>query len=208
MLVQLHRRAHLVVAAALFTLAACDDPAAPEIGMRPMLETTSNSVLTVQLRTLPGFATLQWGHLQIRLQPVDPCVPPNPVVPSGQTLLAVCGRIFNEGGAAYSGGGLYTVPTSFDELPVLLASFNSPAAPVDPCRRYELGGYVTVPDATADQLLATPTRYQVIFDAATPGGTETQIGGLLDGSAWGPTGVTPEQDVFFESKVCAIDIAP
>jgi len=54
----------------------------------------------------------------------------------------------------------------------------------------------------------SPNRYQVIFDAATPGGTETQIGGLLDGSAWGPIGVRPEQDVFFQSKVCAIDIVP
>jgi hypothetical protein len=207
MLAPLPRRAHILAAATLLALAACDEPVAPEPGVTPLFASTTDAIFNVQLRTLPGFATLQWGYLQIRMMPVDPCVPPNPVVPQGETLIGVCGRIFNEGGAAYSGGGLYTVPTSFDELPILLAPFNS-TAPVDPCRRYDLGGYITVPDEVAGNLLAEPSRYQVIFDAATPDGTETQIGGRLDGLAWGPTGVKSEQDAFFGSNVCAIDIAP
>lgn len=197
-----------LAALALCTLAACESPATPAASVPAMVLAGNSGIFNVQLRTVPGFAVLSWGHLQVNLTPVDPCVPPNPTVPAGQTLVAVCGRIFNEGGAIYSGGGLYTVPISFDELPTLLASFNTLAAPVDPCRRYDLGGYILLADETADQLLAQPARYQVLFDAADAAGTETQFGGLLDGSAWGPAGARPEQDVFFAGNVCKISIQP
>jgi hypothetical protein len=190
--------------------AGCDssnrsNPTAP----RPSLNIGSDQVLTVQLRTVPGFATLEWGNLRLKpFAPVDPCVPPNPTIPAGQTVVSVCGRIFNEGGATYSGGGIYTVPLVIDAAPILIASFNSVSAPTDPCRRYDLSGYITVSDATAADLLASPGAYQVLFDGAGPGGEETQIGGRLDGLAWGPVGTREEQDVFFGAKVCTVEIRP
>ena len=190
--------------------AGCESPTrSTPTAPRPSLNIGSDQVLTVQLRTVPGFATLEWGNLRLRpFTPVDPCVPPNPTIPAGQTVVSVCGRIFNEGGATYSGGGLYTVPLVIDAAPILIASFNSVASPTDPCRRYDLAGYITVSDETAADLIAAPGKYQVLFDGAGPGGEEAQIGGLLDGSAWGPVGATPEEDVFFGAKVCTVEIRP
>jgi hypothetical protein len=40
------------------------------------------------------------------------------------------------------------------------------------------------------------------------GGSPTRIGGLLDGSAWGPVGARPETDWYFAEKVCSVAVTP
>jgi len=204
------RRALLATIGLSCVVMGCNDPIQPLARVvAPARNVSSDQVWTVQLRALPGFATLQWGNMRLSpFTPVNPCVPPNPTVPAGQTILAICGKIFNEGGATYSGGGLYTVPPVIDAVPVLIAPFNSVSQPVDPCRRYDLSGYITLPEATAADLIASTAKYLLLFDGAGPNGEESQIGGRLDGSAWGPAGVRTEQDVFFGSKVCDIAIRP
>jgi hypothetical protein len=211
-------RHHLLpsLALALAALGGCTDREAPTAapGGEPLrVIASSNTILTAQLRTLPGFAVLQWGNLRLAVNfaPVDPCRehPTNPVTTDGMTNVAVCGTIFNPGGALYQGGGIYTVPPPVvDALPLLVASFTSIAAPVDPCRLYQLQGYFQVADADALDLVTSPASYQVLFDAATPGGTETRIGGLLDGSAWGPVGTVAVTNPTFAQDVCTIEIAP
>lgn len=213
-------RHHLLpsLALALAALGGCADREAPTAapGGEPLrVIASSNTILTAQLRTLPGFAVLQWGNLRLAVNfaPVDPCreQPTNPVTTDGMTNVAVCGTIFNPGGALYQGGGIYTVPPPVVDAPLppaLVASFPSVAQPVDPCRLYQLQGYIQVADADALGLVTSPSNYQVLFDGATPGGTETMIGGLLDGSAWGPIGNVAETDPYFGEKVCRIEIAP
>ena len=172
------------------------------------------SVFSVQLRTLPPNPILPpspiygWGNLQMRLGSVvdNSCLPPNPITPQpGTTLLTVCGRIFNEGGAQYTGGGLYSL-NPFGEGTVLVAAFNG-ALPPNPCRRYDLEGAVTVSDDIAADMIVNPTRYQVLMDGSVSDAT-TSIGGVLDGSAWGPVGERPETDPYFAEKVCSVAVTP
>jgi len=181
---------------------------------------TFGSVFTVQLRafptdplfptdpTIPTDPIYGFGNLRVRLGSLvdDSCLPPNPITPQpGQTLLSLCGRIFNEGGALYRGGAIYMNQVGGDGT-ILVAQFAN-TYPVDPCRRYEIGGALVVSDAIAADMVANPTRYLVNFDGSV-GGEPTSIGGAFDGSAWGPVGTREETDPFFGSKVCNVDVTP
>ena len=117
----------------------------------------------------------------------------------------MCGKIFNEGGALYRGGGLYML-SPFGEGPGLVASFNG-SFPPSACRRYDIAGAVTVSDAIAADMVAHPDQYQTRMDGDVTS-EATQIGGRLDGSAWGPVGSRPETDPYFAEKVCTIAITP
>ena len=65
----------------------------------------------------------------------------------------------------------------------------------------------TLPDAVASDMAAHTTTYSVLFDGDV-GGSTTRIGGLLDGSAWGPVGQRPETDPYFAEKVCNVAVTP
>ena len=207
----------LVGALALAAACSADGGTVPS-GLAPRAPgralTDFGSVFNVQLRTLPPNPILPpspiygWGNLQMRLGSLvdNSCLPPNPITPQpGTTLLSVCGRIFNEGGALYTGGGLYSL-SPLGEGTVLVAAFNS-ALPPNPCRRYDVAGAVTVPDAIAADMIVNPTHYQVLTDGSVSEAT-TSIGGVLDGSAWGPVGSRPETDPYFAAKVCAVAVMP
>ena len=71
-----------------------------------------------------------------------------------------------------------------------------------------LAGYVVLSATDAQSVLGLPSSYQLMFQGATPVGTETVYGGLLDGSARGPVGKTAETDPYFAEKVCEISIRP
>jgi len=45
-----------------------------------------------------------------------------------------------------------------------------------------------------------------LFDGLTPDDKPTQIGGRLDGTAWGPIGSRTDADPFYAQKVCNISI--
>jgi hypothetical protein len=214
------RAFHSSIAVALIVVAsAC----APDTGTAPASLNPSaparslgavGSVFTLQLRALPPNPVLPpnpifgYGHLQMRLgSAVDnSCLPPNPITPQdGTTLITVCGKIFNEGGALYRGGGI-DYADFLGEGTVRVASFDG-APPPNPCRRYDLAGAVTVPDAIAADMIVNPTLYRVNLDGDVASAT-TRIGGLLDGSAWGPVGTRPETDPFFAEKVCTVAITP
>ena len=215
----------LALAALATALAACT----PDAGTTPSAMTaagparafgTFGSVFTVQLRTFPNdpiFPTdpviptdplYGFGNLQVRLGSLvdETCVPPNPITPQpGETLLSVCGRIFNEGGALYQGGGIYMTQVGGDGS-ILVAEFGGTIL-TDPCRRYEISGAVVVSDERAADMTANPTQYFVHF-AGDVGGEATAIGGPFDGSAWGAVGTRPESDPFFTAKVCSVAITP
>ena len=213
------RPVDLAIALAVTTAACSPDastsPSAPAISA-PALEVGSlDRMYTVQLRAIPTDPVLPpspiygWGHLQLRLGATlgDSCFPTDPTSPApGTTLLTVCGRIFNEGGALYRGGAIYTVPSDLGEGPAFVASLNG-AYPVDPCRRYDIGGAVVVSDALAEDMVTNPHRYQVVMDGDVLG-TSTAIGGLFTGTAWGPVGTRPESDPFFAAKVCNVVVTP
>jgi hypothetical protein len=208
-----------IAATAIALVTACT----PETGTAPAgltpnaptrVLSDAGSVFNLQLRALPPnpvFPTdplYGFGHLQIRLGSlVDlSCVPPNPITPPpGYTVLSVCGRIFNEGGALYRGGGIYTADLGGDGF-IAVAEFSG-ALLSDPCRRYDISGGVTVPESIALDMIANPTDYQVLMNGDVSGAT-TQIGGVLDGSAWGPVGTRPESDPYFAAKVCSVAITP
>jgi hypothetical protein len=215
----------LALAAITVALAACasDTGTAPS-AMSPTGPAraigTFGSVFTVQLRAFPNDPLYPtdpiiptdpiygFGNLQVRLGSLvdDRCLPPSPITPqSGETLLSVCGRIFNEGGALYRGGSIWMTQVGGDGS-ILIAEFGG-TIPNDPCRRYEIGGAVVVSDATAADMIANPTRYFVHFGGDV-GGEATAIGGAFDGSAWGPVGTRPETDPFFSAKVCSVAITP
>jgi hypothetical protein len=205
--------------AALVVAAACT----PDVATTPAELTAGaparalgavGTVFNVQLRTFPNDPlfptdpTYGFGHVQVRLGSVidNPCLPPSPITPQpGETVLSVCGRIFNEGGALYRGGAIYLNELGGDGS-VLVAQFAN-TYPVDPCRRYEIGGAVVVSDAIAGDMVANPTHYRVNFDGSV-GGKTTSIGGAFDGSAWGAVGTRPETDPYFASKVCGVSITP
>ena len=215
----------LALAALVTALAAC----APDAGTAPSAMTagsparalgTFGSVFTVQLRTFPNdpiFPTdptiptdplYGFGNLQVRLGSLvdDNCLPPSPITPQpGETLLSVCGRIFNEGGATYLGGAIWKTQVGGDGS-ILVSEFGG-TIPTDPCRRYEMSGAVVVSDETAADMIANPTRYFVHLDGEV-GGEATAIGGPFDGSAWGAVGTRPETDPFFTAKVCSVAITP
>jgi hypothetical protein len=201
-------------------------PAGAEAATPALAISGFSTVIPIQLRGLPPNPILPpspiygWGNLQLKVNVAegDACLPPSPITPEpGTTAVAVCGKIFNEGGARYVGGGLYTVPSVFGEGPGLVATFGG-AVPPDACRRYDIGGSIVVSDAIAADLVASPASYQVLFDGFVPAGASvtsdgttsgaTQIGGRLDGSAWGPVGERPATDPYFAVKVCAVSITP
>ena len=165
-----------------------------------------------RFRTSPSFPTdpvYGYGHLQVRLGSVvgDACLPPNPITPQpGTTVLSLCGRIFNEGGALYRGGGLYAGSPGLGDGYVQVATFNG-AIPNDACRRYEIAGSTIVSDALAADMIANPTKYTVQFDGDVLG-EATAVGGAFDGSAWGPVGSRPETDPYFSAKVCSVALTP
>ena len=193
---------------------ACSpDVSSPTLPGRPAAVVASLATLfNVQIRAVPPNPivppnpTYGWGHVQIRLTPVDLCVPPNPVVPAGLTLVSVCGKIFNDGGVRYIAGGLYELQSGGQDIgmPELVASFDS--QPTDPCRRYELGGSILIADALAADIQLSPSKYLVLFDGLTSDDKPTQIGGRLDGTAWGPIGARTDTDPFYAQKVCTISI--
>jgi hypothetical protein len=207
----------LTIAAA----AACtpDSVAAPHASATssPKLAIATSSVVNLQLRSLPPNPVLPpnpiygYGHVQVRLgAQLDvgtSCLPPNPISPQpGTTIVSVCGKIFNEGGARYTGGGIYLIDAFGDSFATLIASFNG-AVPSDPCRRYDIAGAIVVPDAVAADMVANTTSYAVRLDG-TVANAATSIGGRFDGTAWGPVGSRPETDPFFAEKVCTVAIVP
>jgi len=176
------------------------------------------SVFNLQLRAFPNDPVFPTdplygsGNLHIRLGSVvdDACLPPNPITPQpGTTLLSLCGRIFNAGGALYRGGGIYQTNLFGDGF-IQVAAFNG-ALPPNPCHRYDVAGTVTVSDAVAADMILNPTHYLVRMDGSVSG-TTTAIAGLFDGSAWGsaasPTDPYQPGDPFFAEKVCAVAITP
>ena len=212
-----HRRRVALAALSVLAAACAGDvtvgPRPAATAARDLQFGTVASVWNVQLRTLPpnpvrpGDPYFGYGQLQLRAGAFvgDACLPPNPVTPQpGSTVVSLCGRIFNEGGAAYRGGGIYAV-SLLGEGPGLIATFNG-AVPNDPCRRYDLAGAVIVSDAVAADMLGNPTHYEVRLFGDI-GGASTGIGGVLDGSAWGPVG-RAETDPFFTEKICSVVVTP
>jgi hypothetical protein len=217
------RPADLAIALAV-TSAACSpdvstspshSPRTPAISA-PALEVGSlDRQYTVQLRALPPNPILPpspiygWGHLQLRLGATlgDSCFPNDPLSPApGTTLLTVCGRIFNEGGALYRGGAIYAGSIGLGDSPVFVAALNG-AHPPEPCRRYDIGGAIVVADAIAEDMVTNPDRYYVAMDGDVLG-TTTTISGLFTGTAWGPIGTRLESDAFFTAKVCNVVVTP
>jgi hypothetical protein len=211
----------LAIAALAATACSPDAGTAPS-GLTPSAAARSlgdvGSVFNVQLRTFPTDPLLPpnpifgYGHLQLRLGSLldDSCLPPSPITPEpGTTLLSVCGKIFNVGGALYRGGGIYSL-NFFGEGPGLVAEFGG-VFPSGACRRYDLAGAVTVPDAIATDMVLQPTMYEVRMNGDVLG-SSTRIGGRFDGSAWGSTNVFGDgyqpTDPFFAEKVCGVAIAP
>jgi len=185
----------------------------------PKLAIATSSVLTVQLRTLPPNPTAPTdpyfgsGQLQLRLGALlgDSCLPANPITPQpGFTLVTVCGKIFNGGGALYKGGGIYVSGGLGDVFEFLIAPFNG-AVPLNPCHRYDIKGVVLVPDAIAADMVVHTSSYAVRFDGAVNGST-TRIGGRLDGTAWGsaasPGDPYQPSDPYFAEKVCNVAVTP
>lgn len=183
----------------------------------PKLAIATSSVINLQLRALPPNPILPpspiygWGNVQLRLgAQLDvgtSCVPPNPITPQpGTSVVSFCGKIFNEGGAKYTGGGIYLMDGLGDSFAYPIASFNG-AVPNDPCRRYEISGAVLVSDAVAADMVAHTTSYSVRFDGDVSSAA-TSIGGRFDGTAWGPVGSRPETDPYFAEKVCNVVITP
>jgi hypothetical protein len=206
-----------LLAAALLAQAGCapDSAITPtdvgkDAGARPSL-ISGSAVLNAELRTAPGLPSLEWGHVQLKIgfQTGDPCIPPDPIVPPDFTAVAVCGKIFNPGGARFLGGGLYvTVPGEGGVPTVELIRIFEGAIPPDPCRRYDLSGYVPISNEDAQNLMLAPSAYSVRFDGATVDGWATQIGGFLDGGAWGPVGQVDDSDAFFAANACNVKIIP
>jgi hypothetical protein len=196
---------------------------APDVGVAPNVSATRaasavvgslDQVFTVQLRAypvdpvFPNDPVYGYGHVQIRLGATlgDSCYPVDPISPApGFTRVSVCGKIFNEGGAKYRGGGIYNL-SPFTEGPGLIAAFNG-ALPPNPCRRYDIAGAVAVSDAIATDMIAHPDLYQVRMDGDVLG-QSARLGGRLDGSAWGPVGARPETDPFFAEKTCTVAVTP
>jgi hypothetical protein len=216
------RAARATLAATAIALAtACT----PETGTAPAALTPSapnrvlsdaGSVFTLQLRSIPtdpifpNDPVYGYGHLQIRLGSlVDlSCLPPNPITPQpGYTVLSLCGRIFNEGGALYRGGAIYKADLDLGgDGFVTVATFGGPF-PTEPCRRYDISGGVMVPESIAADMIVNTTDYRVLMDGDVAG-APTRIGGAFDGSAWGPVGTRPESDPYFAAKVCGVAITP
>ena len=213
------RPVDLALAIAVTTAACSPDattsPSTSAIAAPALAVGTLDRMYTVQLRALPPSPIVPpnpiygWGHLQLRLGATldNSCVPPNPISPlPGATLLTVCGRIFNEGGALYRGGAIYTVPLGLGDTPIFVAALNG-AYPTEPCRRYDIAGAVVVPDDLAENMATNADGYQVVMDGDVLG-TTTAIGGLFTGTAWGPVGARPESDPFFAAKVCNVVVTP
>ena len=213
----------LALAALSIAIAACaPDAGTPPTSLAPGGADRSlgavGTVFNLQLRALPPNPVLPpnpiygSGNLHIRLGSVvgDACLPPNPITPQpGTTVLAICGKIFNAGGALYRGGGIYQT-NLFGDGSIQVAAFNG-ALPPNPCHRYDVAGTVTVSDAVAADMILSPTQYQVRMDGDVSG-TSTAIAGLFDGSAWGsaaqPGDPYAPSDPYFAEKVCAVAITP
>ena len=174
---------------------------------------STSSVFTVQLRASPGDPYYGFGNLELRLGASfgDSCLPPNPISPQpGTTVVSLCGKIFNAGGALYKGGGIYQSNGLGDSFATPIASFNG-GLPPNPCHRYDVAGAVTVPDAVAADMITNASSYAVRFDGQV-GGSTAHIGGRFDGSAWGSVGypvdpILPD-DPYFAQKVCSVSAVP
>lgn len=212
--------AHAVFVAVLSACASePTDPGPTNLTGSAAVISAFSTVLPVQLRGFPTDPLLPpnpiygWGNLQLKVNVSagDACLPPNPVSPEpGTTAIAICGRIFNEGGARYVGGGLYRLPGLGEEGPAQVAAFGG-VIPSGACRRYDLSGAVLVSDFVAQEMVSSSAGYAVQFDGFVDAGTTTgatRIGGRLDGSAWGPAGERAATDPFFAAKVCEIVITP
>ena len=213
------RRCASIALVALATACAPDSVTAPKASTvsTPKLAIATSSVINLQLRALPPNPVLPpnpiygWGNVQLRLgAQLDvgtSCLPPNPITPPpGTSVLSFCGKIFNEGGALYRGGGIYLMDGLGDTFAYPIASLNG-AVPDQSCRRYEISGAVLVSDAVAADMIAHTTSYSVRFDGDVSSAA-TSIGGRFDGSAWGPVGSRPETDPYFAEKVCNVAITP
>lgn len=216
------QRVLTVLSLLLFGMACARDtgtgPDAASLRDPALVAGSLDRMYSVQLRAIPTDPIVPpnpiygYGHLILRSGATlgDACVPPNPITPApGFTLLTVCGRIFNEGGARYRGGAVYTAPDlglGDGSVPILVAAFGG-AHPSDPCRRYDIAGAVPVPDAVAADIMTNPSGYQVIMDGEVAS-SPTQIGGRFDGSAWGPVGTRAENDPFFAARVCEVTVTP
>jgi hypothetical protein len=216
-------RARLVLGALSISIAACvPDAGTAPAGLAPRTPELSlgavGTVFNQQLRAFPNdpiFPTdpvYGSGNLHIRLGSVlgDSCYPTDPITPQpGTTVLAICGKIFNQGGALYRGGGIYQTNLFGDGF-VQVAAFNG-TLPPNPCHRYDVAGSITVSDAVASDMILHPSQYKVQMDGDVAG-TTTVIAGLFDGSAWGtatrPGDPYQPSDPYFAEKVCTVAITP
>ena len=216
-------RSHLILGALTIAIAACStDVGTAPSGLAPRAAVRSlgavGTVFNLQLRAFPNDPlfptdpTYGAGNLHIRLGSVvgDACLPPNPITPQpGTTLLAICGKIFNQGGALYRGGAIYQTNLFGDGF-IQVAALNG-ALPPNPCHRYDVAGTVTVSDAIAADMIVNPARYLVRMNGDLSG-TTTAIAGLFDGSAWGsaaqPGDSYAPSDPYFAEKVCTVAITP
>lgn len=184
----------------------------------PELAVATSGVITTQLRAFPGTTSYAWGHLQLTLggTAADPCGGGLPLAADAPTTVALCGKIFNQGGATFTGdGGLYrTSGVELDASLLLVASFQDGAHPPSPCRRYDVGGTITVSSDVATDIVASPADYVVLFEGLHPPSPIHPpapirlLGGSLDGQAWGPVGSIPSTDVFYTQNVCDLQLAP
>ena len=216
-------RSGLAFGALSLAIAACaPDAGTSPAGLAPRASARSlgavGTVFNLQLRAYPTdpiFPTdpvYGFGSLHIRLGSVvgDSCFPNDPVTPQpGTRVLAMCGKIFNRGGALYRGGGIYQTNLLGDGF-ILVAALNG-ALPPNTCHRYDVAGFVTVSDAVAADMILHPSQYQVQMNGDVSG-TTTAIAGLFDGSAWGsadrPGDPYQPGDPYFAEKVCAVPITP
>ena len=217
------RRAPLATLSVVAAVVACSPdaataPAALTVGS-PKHAIATSSLLTLQLRAVPpnpiqpAEPYFGFGNVQLRIGALlgDSCVPPNPISPEpGSTLVSVCGKIFNGGGALYKGGGIYATGGLGDVFDIPIAPFNG-AVPPNPCHRYDVTGAVLVSDAVAADMIANTASYAVRFDGEA-GGSTTRIGGRFDGQAWGsvanPTDPFGPADPYFAEKVCNVAVTP
>jgi len=199
-------------------LAACSEtPTRTLAPTKPAFDVLSApTVLTAQLRTVPGFPDAAWGHLDlfVGMTPTDACSPTPPAIaPAAGTInVAVCGNI-HSAGMVYGSGGVWTVPSDVSDFqPQLVAPFLARSQSTDPCSQFDVSGVIQVSSSLAAQLAANPSQFQVLFDGLIPPNpiippTPVRIGGLLDGSAWGPIDVAGG-GVSIPSDPCRVIIGP
>jgi hypothetical protein len=123
-------------------------------------------------------------------------------VASGLTAVALCARIFNPGGETFTGGSL--LQFGAEDAATVATLGRATAFPPAPCHSYTVQGVVTVSDAVASQIMASPGRYALSF--ASVARPTSALSGALDGSTAGAVGPLGETDVYFAYNKCTVDV--